>query len=261
MPISQRSFGVTGEGREVILYTLTNDDGMSVEVMNYGGIIRAIEVPDRNGKQADITLGFDTLEPYLGRHPFFGALVGRFANRIGKARFSLDGNEIQLAQNNGENHLHGGTRGFDKKVWHSEVFQDEQACGLGLAYVSWDGEEDYPGTLSVQVVYTLQGTELSIDYRAVTDKPTILNLTNHAYFNLLGRGNILDHHIQLHADFFTPIDETLIPTGEIRPVDDSPMDLRQPTSIGALIDAEDEQISHGGGFIINYIHKWFNYIW
>ena len=132
MPISQRSFGVTSEGQEVILYTLSNDDGMRIEVMNYGGIIRAIEVPDRNGKQADITLGFDTLEPYLGRHPFFGALVGRFANRIGKARFSLDGTEIQLAQNNGENHLHGGLRGFDKKVWHSEVFQDEQACGLGL---------------------------------------------------------------------------------------------------------------------------------
>ena len=255
MPISQRSFGVTSEGREVILYTLANGDGMSVEVMNYGGIIRAIEVPDRNGKQADITLGFDTLEPYLGRHPFFGALVGRFANRIGKARFSLDGNEIQLAQNNGENHLHGGLQGFDKKVWQSEVFQDEQACGLGLAYVSWDGEEDYPGTLSVQVVYTLQGTELSIDYRAVTDKPTILNLTNHAYFNLAGGGNILDHHIQLHADFFTPIDETLIPTGEIRPVDDSPMDLRQPTAIGALIDAEDEQITHGGGFDHNFVVK------
>ena len=253
MPISQRSFGVTGEGREVILYTLANDDGMRIEVMNYGGIIRAIEVPDRNGKQADITLGFDTLEPYLGRHPFFGALVGRFANRIGKARFSLDGNEIQLAQNNGENHLHGGIRGFNKKVWHSEVFQDKQACGLGLAYVSWDGEEDYPGTLSVQVVYTLQGTELSIDYRAVTDKPTILNLTNHAYFNLAGGGNILDHHIQLHADFFTPIDETLIPTGEIRLVDDSPMDLRQPTAIGALIDAEDEQITHGGGFDHNFV--------
>jgi len=253
MPISQRSFGVTSEGREVILYTLSNDDGMRIEVMNYGGIIRAIEVPDRNGKQADITLGFDTLEPYLGRHPFFGALVGRFANRIGKARFSLDGNEIQLAQNNGENHLHGGIQGFDKKVWHSEVFQDEQACGIRLAYVSWDGEEDYPGTLSVQVVYTLQGTELSIDYRAVTDKPTILNLTNHAYFNLAGGGNILDHHIQLHADFFTPIDETLIPTGEIRPVDDSPMDLRQPTTIGALIDAEDEQISHGGGFDHNFV--------
>ena len=253
MPISQRSFGVTGEGREVILYTLSNDDGMNVEVMNYGGIIRAIEVPDRNGKQADITLGFDTLEPYLGRHPFFGALVGRFANRIGKARFSLDGTEIQLAQNNGENHLHGGIRGFDKKVWQSEVFQDEQACGLVLAYVSWDGEEDYPGTLSVQVVYTLQGTELSIDYRAVTDKPTILNLTNHAYFNLAGGGNILDHHIQLHADFFTPIDETLIPTGEIRLVDDSPMDLCQPTAIGALIDAEDEQILHGGGFDHNFV--------
>ena len=253
MPISQRSFGVTSEGQEVILYTLSNDDGMRIEVMNYGGIIRAIEVPDRNGKQADITLGFDTLEPYLGRHPFFGALVGRFANRIGKARFSLDGNEIQLAQNNGENHLHGGIRGFDKKVWQSEVFQDEQACGLSLAYVSWDGEEDYPGTLSVQVVYTLQGTELSIDYRAVTDKPTILNLTNHAYFNLAGGGNILDHHIQLHADFFTPIDETLIPTGEIRLVDDSPMDLRQPTTISALIDAEDEQISHGGGFDHNFV--------
>ena len=221
--------------------------------MNYGGIIRAIEVPDRNGEQANITLGFDTLEPYLGRHPFFGALVGRFANRIGKARFSLDGNEIQLAQNNGENHLHGEVRGFDKKVWHSEVFQDEHACGSGLAYVSWDGEEDYPGTLSVQVVYTLQGTELSIDYRAVTDKPTILNLTNHAYFNLAGRGNILDHHIQLHADFFTPIDETLIPTGEIRLVDDSPMDLRQPTAIGALIDAEDEQILHGGDLDHNFV--------
>ena len=253
MPISQPPFGVTGDGQPVTLYTLSNDSGVTVEIMNYGGIIRAIHAPDRTGKTADITLGFDTLEPYLLPHPFFGALVGRFANRIGNARFSLDGAEIRLARNNGVNHLHGGAHGFDKKVWQSEPFEKGDTCGLRLAYTSWDGEENYPGTLSVQVLYTLIGNALTIDYIATTDKATVLNLTNHAYFNLAGRGNILDHHMQLHADFFTPIDNTLITTGEIRPVDGSPLDLRQPRAIGAAIDADDAQIAFGGGYDHNFV--------
>ncbi|RLT36579.1 MAG: galactose mutarotase [Chloroflexi bacterium] len=253
MPISQQPFGVTGDGQPVTLYTLANDSGVSVEVMNYGGILRVIHTPDRNGQMADITLGFDSLDAYLAPHPFFGVLVGRFANRIGQARFALDGAEIRLAKNNGVNHLHGGSQGFDKKVWQSEPFQNGDACGLRLAYTSWDGEENYPGTLNVQVVYTLTGNALAIDYRATTDKATILNLTNHAYFNLAGSGDILGHRIQLHADFFTPIDDTLITTGEIRPVDGSPLDLRQPTPIGAAIDADDAQIGFGGGYDHNFV--------
>ncbi|MBI3960903.1 MAG: galactose mutarotase [Chloroflexi bacterium] len=253
MPLSHQPYGVTGDGQPVILYTLSNNSGVTVEVMNYGGIIRAIHVPDRAGNRADIALGFDTLEPYLGRHPFFGALVGRFANRIGQARFSLDGAAIQLAQNNGVNHLHGGVNGFDKKVWQSQPFQNGDSCGLRLAYTSWDGEENYPGTLSAQVTYTLTGNELRIDYTATTDKATILNLTNHAYFNLAGGGDILGHRIQLHADFFTPIDGALITTGEIRPVDGTPLDLRQPTPIGAAIDADDAQIRFGGGYDHNFV--------
>lgn len=252
MPITHKPFGVTGDGQPVTLYTLSSGS-LTVEVMNYGGIIRAIHAPDRNGQTADICLGFDSLEPYLGRHPFFGALVGRFANRIGQARFSLDGAEIQLARNNGVNHLHGGVGGFDKKVWQSEAFESGDSCGLRLAYTSWDGEENYPGTLNAQVIYTLSGNELRVDYSATTDKATILNLTNHAYFNLAGGGKILDHQMQLHADFFTPIDDTLITTGEIRPVEGSPMDLRRATAIGAGIDADDAQIRFGGGYDHNFV--------
>lgn len=252
MPISQQPFGVTGDGQPVTLYTLSSG-GVTVEVINYGGIIRAIHAPDRNGQTADICLGFDTLEPYLGRHPFFGALVGRFANRIGQARFALDGAEIQLARNNGVNHLHGGGHGFDRKVWQAAPFENGGGCGLRLAYTSWDGEENYPGTLNAQVIYTLAGHELRVDYSATTDKPTILNLTNHAYFNLAGGGKILDHRMQLHADFFTPIDDTLITTGEIRPVEGSPMDLRRPAAIGAGIDADDAQIRFGGGYDHNFV--------
>ena len=253
MPLSQQPYGLTGDGQPVTLYILSNESGVSVEVMNYGGIIRAIHTPDRAGKQADIALGFDSLDAYLTPHPFFGVLVGRFANRIGKARFSLDGAEIALARNNGVNHLHGGSSGFDKKVWQSEPFQNDDSCGLRLAYTSWDGEENYPGTLSTQVTYTLTGNELRIDYTATTDKATILNLTNHAYFNLAGGGDILGHRIQLHADFFTPIDDTLITTGEIRPVDGSPLDLRQPTAIGGAIDADDAQMRFGGGYDHNFV--------
>lgn len=252
MPITHKPFGVTGDGQPVTLYSLANDS-VTVEILNYGGIIRAIHAPDRNGAIVDICLGFDTLEPYLGRHPFFGALVGRFANRISQARFSLDGAEIQLARNNGVNHLHGGVSGFDKKVWQSAPFETDESCGLRLACTSWDGEENYPGTLHAQVTYTLTGNALRIDYTATTDKPTILNLTNHAYFNLAGGGKILDHRMQLHADFFTPIDGTLITTGEIRPVDGSPMDLRQPSAIGAGIDADNAQIGYGGGYDHNFV--------
>lgn len=253
MPISQRPFGVTGDGQPVTLYTLASASGVTVSVMNYGGIIQSIRTPDRAGQMGEITLGFDSLNEYLAPHPFFGALVGRFANRIGNARFNLDGVEIELARNNGANHLHGGVSGFDKKVWQATPFAQGDSCGVRLAYTSWDGEENYPGTLAVQVIYTLTGESLRIDYRAVTDKPTILNLTNHAYFNLAGQGDILGHRMQIHADFFTPIDDTLITTGEIRRVGGSPLDLRQPALIGAAIDADDEQIRVGGGYDHNFV--------
>lgn len=253
MPISQQPFGVTGDGEPVTLYTLTSASGVAVSVMNYGGIIQSIRTPDRAGQMGEITLGFDSLDRYLAPHPFFGALVGRFANRIGNARFALDGAEISLAQNNGANHLHGGVSGFDKKAWQAHPFESGASCSLHLAYTSWDGEENYPGTLSVQVIYTLAGDSLRIDYAAVTDKPTILNLTNHAYFNLAGQGDILGHQMQIHADFFTPIDHTLITTGEIRPVAGTALDLRQPAAIGAAIDADDEQIRVGGGYDHNFV--------
>ena len=253
MPISHQPYGITGDGQPVTLYTLSNESGVSVDVLNYGGIIQAIHAPDRAGNLADICLGFDSLDAYLAPHPFFGVLVGRFANRIGKARFSLDGAKIALARNNGVNHLHGGIHGFDKKIWQTGPFQNSDVCGLRLAYTSWDGEENYPGTLNAQVTYTLTGNELRIDYTATTDKATILNLTNHAYFNLAGQGDILGHRIQLHADFFTPIDDTLITTGEIRAVDGTPLDLRQPTVIGAAIDAADAQIGFGGGYDHNFV--------
>jgi len=253
MPISQQPFGVTGDGQPVTLYTLSSPSGVTVSVMNYGGIIQSIRTPDRGGQVGEITLGFDSLNEYLAPHPFFGALVGRFANRIGNARFALDGAEISLARNNGANHLHGGVSGFDKKVWQSEPFTQGDSCGVRLAYTSWDGEENYPGTLAVQVIYTLSGDSLRIDYAAVTDKPTILNLTNHAYFNLAGQGNILGHQMQIHADFFTPINRRLITTGEIRPVDGTPLDLRQPTSIGTSIDVDNRQIRMGGGYDHNFV--------
>lgn len=253
MNITQQLFGHTAEGTVVDLYTLVNDTGLTIKITNYGGIILSIFAPDRDGKVGDVILGFDALAGCLQRHPYFGAIVGRYANRIAQGKFTLNGVEYTLVQNNGPNHLHGGLRGFDKMVWQAEPFQIEDGVGLTLTYRSVDGEEGYPGTLDVQVVYTLTNDQsLKIDYTATTDQDTVINLTNHTYFNLAGSGDILGHEMMLNADHFTPVDETLIPTGELRPVKGTPMDFTEPTPIGARIDQADEQLNFGGG----YDHNW-----
>lgn len=255
MKITKEVFGKTADGRQIDLYTLTNDNGIEVQITNYGGIIVTLRTPDREGELGDIMLGFDQAENYVTRNPFFGCLVGRYGNRIAQGRFTLDGQEYQLAVNAGGNHLHGGRRGFDKAVWEAEMIKQADLVGLKLHYVSPDGEENYPGTLDTTVHYTLNSrNELQIEYMATTDRPTILNLTNHSYFNLSGEGSgtILGHKLTLNADRFTPVDEMLIPTGELRSVDGTPLDFRQSTTIGDRIDADDEQLRYGKG----YDHNW-----
>lgn len=253
--IERSAFGKMADGQAIDLYTLTNSSGMKVTITNYGGHVVSIIVPDRQGRMADVVLGFDHLDGYLATNPFFGALVGRYANRIGKAEFNLDGVEYKLAKNDGPNSLHGGLKGFDKQVWKAhEVSHPHPA--LELAYLSKDGEEGYPGNLSVKVVYTLtDANELRIDYTATTDKDTVLNLTNHSYFNLAGAGNgdILKQEMMINADRFTPIDATLIPTGELRSVAGTPLDFRKPTAIGARINADDEQLKFGHGYDHNFV--------
>ncbi len=231
-------FGKTPDGTAVDQYELSNGR-MTVKVITYGAIVTEIHVPDREGKRADVVLGFDTLEGYLGDHPYFGAIVGRFANRIARGRFTLDGREYTLAVNNGPNSLHGGLKGFDKKVWAAEDVSGPDGPAIRLSYLSPDGEEGYPGNLTVRVTYTLTADNgLKIDYKATTDQATPINLTNHSYFNLAGpaSGKILDHELMLAADRYTPVDETLIPTGEIRPVEGTPLDFTKPTAIGARIN-------------------------
>ena len=255
--IKRSTFGKMKEGKDIDLYTLTNSGGMQVTITNYGGRVVSILVPDRHGKTADVALGFDNLEGYLGNNPFFGALAGRYANRIGKARFVLDGHEYKLAQNNGPNSLHGGVQGFDKKAWTARELSKSPPT-LQLTYLSKDGEEGYPGNLSVTVVYTLTGkNELRLDYTARTDKDTVLNLTNHSYFNLGGQGNgdILGHEMVINSDRFTPIDDTLIPTGELRSVEGTPFDFRKPTAIGSRINQDDEQLKFGKGYDHNFVLK------
>ena len=254
--IKKESFGKTKDGQAVDLYTFSNASGMEVRAMTYGGIILSIKVPDRNGKFDDVTLGFDSLEPYLANSTFFGALVGRYGNRIGKARFKLDGKEYKLAVNNGPNALHGGLKGFDKVIWQAESFDKPEGVGVVFRYTSPDGEEGYPGTLQVLVTYTLTDkNELTLDYHATTDKATPVNLTNHAFFNLAGPGvrDILDHQMMINADNTTPVDSTLIPTGEIKSVEGTPFDFRKPTAIGARIDANDQQIKYGPGYDHNFV--------
>jgi len=254
MNVEQRSFGKV-DGNEVWLFTFENSSGMKVSITNYGAIVVNLLVPDQNGQLDDVVLGYDSVAGYLDKTPYFGALVGRYGNRIAKGRFTVDGVEYKLATNNNENHLHGGIKGFDKVVWDAETTEDGDNMGLKLTYLSKDGEEGYPGNLKVTATYWLtQDNELKIDYHATTDKATPVNLTNHSYFNLAGqgKGDILDHEIQLNADRFTPVDAGLIPTGELRPVAETPMDFRKPFKIGARIDADDQQIKYGGG----YDHNW-----
>lgn len=250
MSVEKQPFGQTADGEQVDLYTLSNPGGVRAGITNYGGILVLLEVPGRDGKVADVTLGFDTLDEYIKGHPYFGATVGRYANRIGKGKFTLDGVEYKLATNNGENHLHGGVKGFDKVVWEAEEVKAEDAVGVKLSYLSKDGEEGYPGNLSCTVIYTLtKNNELKITYEAQTDKATVVNLTHHSYFNLAGQGSgdILGHELMLAADRYTPVDEGLIPTGELRSVKDSPMDFTRPTAIGSRIG----QVA--GGYDHNYV--------
>jgi len=243
------------DGKQVFLYALSNGKGMEARITNYGGIVVSLVVPDRANAPGDVVLGYDSLSSYLKATPYFGAIVGRYGNRIGKAKFTLDGKEYTLKANDGPNTLHGGLKGFDKVVWTPDESTPSTEPVLRLTYVSPDGEEGYPGTLTATVTYTLtDSNELRIDYAATTDKPTVLNLTHHSYFNLAGAGSgdILSHELMLNADRFTPIDSGLITTGELRSVEGTPMDFRTPTAIGARIGAKDEQLRLGRG----YDHNW-----
>ena len=253
--MQNQGFGKTEDGQPVDLYILTNESGFQATITNYGGTIVSLRVPDRSGKLADVVLGYDTVSEYANGKSYFGAIIGRYGNRIAHGKFELGGVAYTLAKNNGENHLHGGNRGFNKRLWTAKDVSGDAGPALELTYVSQDGEEGYPGNLSVQVVYMLTSdNELKIDYSATTDKPTILNLTNHSYFNLAGEGNgdILQHQVVINADRFTPVDATLIPTGELRKVTGTPFDFSTPTAIGARIKDDDEQLKFGRG----YDHNW-----
>jgi len=250
MDLQKEPFGKTKDGQRVDIYTLVNANGLRARIMTYGAILVSLEVSDREGKSGEVTLGFDSLDGYLKGHPYFGAIVGRYANRIGKGKFSIDGKEYTLATNNGPNHLHGGLVGYDKVVWNSDPIESSDAVGVKFTYMSKDGEEGYPGNLNCTVVYTLTNDdELRIDYEAQTDKTTPVNLTNHAYFNFAGKGDILAHEIILNADGYTPVDEGLIPTGEIRAVKGTAFDLTKPTAIGEGIKKLGEGYDHN--FVLN----------
>jgi aldose 1-epimerase len=253
--IKKSVFGKMPDGETVDLYTLTNRNGMQVAITNYGGTIVSIVVPDRNGKMADVALGFDSLKGYLGNEPFFGATVGRYANRIAGGTFKLDGKTYKLPLNDGKNTLHGGPQGLDKKVWKARELSGPHPA-LEVAYTSKDGDEGFPGNLSVKVVFSLEDDNaLRIDYTATTDKDTVINLTNHTYFNLdgQGNGNILKQEMMINADRFTPVDANLIPTGELRSVQGTPFDFRKSTVIGARIEDKDEQLKLGHGYDHNFV--------
>jgi aldose 1-epimerase len=253
---AREPFGTTDWGDAVSVYTLKNAHGMEVRATDYGGIILSLRVADRDGRFDDVVLGYDSLKDYVRASPYFGAIIGRYGNRIAGGRFSLDGQTYTLARNNGPNHLHGGLRGFDKVVWAVEPFESRDGVGLVFRYASPDGEEGYPGILRAQVTYTLTDrNELIFDYHATTDRATPVNLTQHSYFNLAGdgKGDILGHAVTLNADHFTPVDSTLIPTGEIKSVGGTPFDFRTATPIGARIDRDDEQLRYGRGYDHNFV--------
>jgi aldose 1-epimerase len=248
-----RVFGKTPAGETVYLYSLKNGKGAEAGISTYGGAVVSLKVPDRAGVPGDIVLGFDDLDGYLKPEPYFGAIVGRYGNRIAHGKFTLDGVTYTLAKNDGDNSLHGGNRGFDKVVWQAKPIG---SASVALSYLSKDGEEGYPGNLSVTVIYTLtRNNELMIDYTATTDKDTVLNLTNHSYFNLAGQGegDILAHQVTINADRFTPVDKGLIPTGELRSVAGTPFDFRQPHAIGERINAPDEQLKFARGYDQNFV--------
>lgn len=251
--ISRQPFGSTPDGTAVELYTLRNSKGVEARISNYGGLVISLKVPDRTGAMGDVTLGYDTLAGYLKETPYFGALIGRYGNRIANGKFTLDGRQYALATNNGPNALHGGLKGFDKVVWEPKVIVTPQGPALQLRYLSRDGEEGYPGNLDVTAIYSLtEDNGLKVEFTATTDKATVVNLTHHSYFNLAGSGDILGHVVKILSDKFTPVDSTLIPTGELRPVAGTPFDFRTPTAIGARIGQNDEQLKFGGG----YDHNW-----
>jgi len=250
--ITAKPFG-TVDGQAVLLFTLRNARGAEATITNYGGIVVSLLVPDRRGQLVDVVMGYDNLDGYLKATPYFGALIGRYGNRIAKGRFTLDGKACTLATNNGANALHGGLRGFDKVVWRAKPVDGKLGPALELGYVSKDGEEGYPGNLDVTAVYTLTNdNELRVDFTAHTDQATVANLTHHSYFNLGGSGDILDHLVTINADRFTPVDSGLIPTGALKSVAGTPFDFRTATAIGARINAADEQLKAGGG----YDHNW-----
>lgn len=251
--VNFRPFGQTPSGETAYLYTLTNSKGMEAAISTYGGVVVSLKVPDRTGTPGDVVLGFDNLEGYLKPNPYFGAIVGRYGNRIAHGKFTLDGVEYTLARNNGENSLHGGIRGFDKRIW---TVAHANGQSVELKYLSKDGEEGFPGNLSTTVTYTLtDNNELRIDYSATTDKNTILNLTNHSYFNLAGQGNgdVLGHQVTIFADRFTPVNKTMIPTGELLNVQGTPFDFRQPHAIGERINSNDDQLVLGRGYDHNFV--------
>jgi aldose 1-epimerase len=255
--VTRKTSSARLDGKPIEVFTLTNGRGMEMQVLSYGGIITSLKVPDKNGQAADVVLGFDSPQQYLEQPPppYFGALIGRYGNRIAKGAFTLDGHTYKLAVNNDPNHLHGGTRGFDKVMWTATPRESADGSSVVLTRTSPDGEEGYPGNLQARVTYTLTGkNELIVDYHATTDKATPVNLTQHSYFNLAGHdaGDILGHQLLINADRYTPVDATLIPTGELAPVQGTPFDFRQPTAIGARIDQDDPQLKNGKG----YDHNW-----
>lgn len=257
MSITKKPFGKIGD-KDIHLYTLENGNGLKAEIINYGGIIVSLYTPDRNGNLADITLGFDNLEDYVQRNPFFGAIIGRHANRLEDASFTLNGVFYQLNRNEGRNQLHGGLEGFDKKIWEAEITKEDGQESLRLRYISPDMEENYPGNLDVTVTYTLNdNNELVIDYRAVSDKDTVVNLTNHAYFNLSGHdsGTIHHHQLMINAKRFTPISDEWLPTGEIREVAGTPFDFTEMRTIGKGLQecTDDEQMRYGSGYDHNFV--------
>jgi aldose 1-epimerase len=249
-------FGRTPDGKAVEVYTLTNAGGMQVRAITYGAIIQGIRVPDRSGHLGDVALGYDSLPGYLTASPYFGAVVGRYANRIARGRFTLDGRTYRLAANDGPNHLHGGLKGYDKVVWGAQSFQRGDTVGVTFEHTSPDGDEGYPGTLRVAVTYTLTpGNQLVVEYGATTDRPTPVNLSQHTYFNLAGegQGDVLQHVLTIRADRYTPVDTTLIPTGELASVAGTPFDFRAPAPIGARIAEADPQLQRGRGYDHNFV--------
>jgi aldose 1-epimerase len=255
-PLDRKPYGVLPDGTAVDRFTLRNTNGTTAEIISYGAILMSLSVPDRAGGFANVVLGYGSLADYLADDASYGATIGRYANRIAGGQFAIDGTVYRLLLNNGPNSIHGGLEGFSKKVWRAEGVVEADGPAVALRYISADGEEGYPGRLDVEVLYTLTAADgLRIDYTASTDKPTVLNLTNHSYFNLAGEGtgDVLNHELMIAADGFTPADATSIPTGEIRPVDGTPFDFRVPHSVGGRIRERDEQLLLGRGYDHNFV--------